>query len=55
LLERVRGPADNPDVVNPTAEERRLRQEQSSANAGADVQQAPTIRRKSRSILSGVF
>jgi hypothetical protein len=55
LLERVRGPADNPDVVNPTAEERRLRQEQASANAGANAQQTPTIRRKSRSILSGVF
>lgn len=55
LLERVRGPADDTNVVNATEEERRIRQQQTSANTSAGEQQAPTIRRKSRSILSGVF
>jgi hypothetical protein len=55
LLERVRGSDDNADVVDPAEEERRLRQEGASANTSASEQGTPIIRRKSRSILSGVF
>jgi hypothetical protein len=56
LVERVRGPSE-PDarVVDATEEERRLRQQQASANVSAADQETPVIRRKSRSILSDVF
>lgn len=55
LLDRVRPSGDEAEVVNPTEEERRLRQQDSSANTSASAQETPIIRRKSRSILSGVF
>lgn len=56
LLDRVgAGSEEDADVVDPTEEERRLRQQQTSANASAAGQQTPIIRRKSRSILSDVF
>ena len=55
LLDRVRPEDDDAEVVNPTEEERRLRQQDSAANTGASEQETPIIRRKSRSILSGVF
>jgi hypothetical protein len=55
LLDRVRPDDDDAEVVNPTEEERRLRQQDSAANTGASEQETPIIRRKSRSILSGVF
>ncbi|MEK9944614.1 MAG: DUF3035 domain-containing protein [Alphaproteobacteria bacterium] len=55
LLDRVRPESDDAEVVNPTEEERRLRQQDSAANTGASEQETPIIRRKSRSILSGVF
>ena len=54
LLDRVR-PAQDEEVVNATDEERRLRREDSSTNVTASDQETPIIRRKSRSILSGVF
>jgi hypothetical protein len=55
LLDRVRPEDDDAEVVNPTEEERRLRQQDSAANTGASEQETPIIRRKIRSILSGVF
>lgn len=55
LLDRVRPEDDDAEVVNPTEEERRLRQQDSAANTGASEQETPIIRRKTRSILSGVF
>jgi hypothetical protein len=55
LLDRVRPTQDDPEVVNAADEERRLRQQDSAANTTADDQETPIIRRKSRSILSGVF
>ena len=53
LLDRVRPAKDG--VVNAAEEERRLRQQDAASNTSANGQQAPIIRRKSRSILSGVF
>jgi hypothetical protein len=46
---------DEDEVVNAAEEERRLRQQGAASNTSANDQQAPIIRRKSRSILSGVF
>lgn len=48
---RTRG---NPDVLNPTREQQRVRQQTAAANATPE-QEAPIIRRKGRSILSGIF
>ena len=53
LLDRVRSAQD--EVVNAAEEERRLRQQGAASNTSANDQQAPIIRRKSRSILSEVF
>ena len=55
LLDRVRSAQDEGQVVNAVEEERRLRQQGAASNTSANDQQAPIIRRKSRSILSGVF
>lgn len=55
LLDRVRPAQDEDDVVNAAEEERRLRQQDAAANTSASEQETPIIRRKSRSILSGVF
>ena len=46
---------DDVGVVNAVEEERRLRQQDAASNNSASDQEAPIIRRKSRSILSGVF
>jgi hypothetical protein len=55
LLDRVRPAQDEDEVVNAAEEERRLRQQDAAANTSASDQETPIIRRKSRSILSGVF
>lgn len=55
LLDRVRPAQDEDEVVNAADEERRLRQQDAAANTSASEQETPIIRRKSRSILSGVF
>ena len=55
LLDRVRPAQDADEVVNAADEERRLRQQGAAANTSASEQETPVIRRKSRSILSGVF
>ncbi len=56
VLSRVRPQqGDDGETINAAEEERRLRQQESSLNTGAVDQQAPVIRRKSRSILSEVF
>ena len=46
---------DGDGVLNAAEEERRLRQRDAASNNSADDQEAPIIRRKSRSVLSGVF
>jgi hypothetical protein len=43
------------EVVNAKEEERRLRQQKAASNTSANAQEAPIIRRKSRSTLSKVF
>lgn len=55
LLDRVRPAQGEDEVVNAAEEERRLRQQDAAANTSASEQETPIIRRKSRSILSGVF
>ena len=50
------GPAqDEDEVVNAVEEEQRLRQQDAASNTSANAQEAPIIRRKSRSTLSKVF